>query len=420
MRRDDLRGLAERAAHIHADMIALNKTSVEEKRSFTAEEQEQYDRMRSEFEEVNEQRRRGEELFAQDQSVQHALHTPVEKRTGIDSTMPETFKDFRNAQRAKPWGPDEPEVRSAFYTQLVKGHINLDVEEQRALSRATGAAGNFLVPTDIADQIIRAERFMGSFQELTQELVTESGETIQFPTNLAHGSGTHTAENAAYTPSDETFGQVGLGANKVTSKIIVSEELVQDSGFPLDEFLAREFGERISVVKETAFINGSGTAQAQGIATVGGGVPVYTAAVGNVTTYNYTALVTGIFTLPAQYRSNASFLVADAAARNLYLMLDGQGRPLWNVNVSTTGPDSFLGYPIRTHPDLAAPAASAKDVLFGDFRRTYVTRIVRGYSLQRQDELHSDNGQIGFRAQQRYDGRVVNPNAALVFQHSAT
>jgi HK97 family phage major capsid protein len=352
--------------------------------------------------------------------VQSALHQPIEKRTGIDSTMPETFTQYRESKRERPWGPDEPEVRSAYYHYLVEGQYNLDVEEQRALSRATGAAGNFLVPIDMSDQIARAERFLGGLQDKTNVLQTESGETINYPTNLAHGAGTTTAENTAYTPSDETFGQVALGANKVTSKIIVSEELLQDSSFPLDSFLAQEFGERIAVVKEAGLVNGSGTGTAQGIMTVAGGVPVATAAIGNVTALNYTALVTAVFSLPAQYRRTAQFVVADGAARNLYLMLDSQNRPLWNVNVATVGPDTFLGYPITTHPDLATPAASAKSVLFGDLRRTYTTRVVRGYSIQRQDELHSDNGQVGFRGQQRYDGRVINPDASRIIQHSAT
>jgi HK97 family phage major capsid protein len=114
----------------------------------------------------------------------------------------------------------------------------MDIEEQRALSKASGAAGAFLVPTDFYDQIIRSLRFMGSVAQLCTEVVTDSGDSIQVPANTAHGIAYWTAENAAVTPSDETFAQVTLGANKATSKVIVSEELVQDSAFNLDGFLA--------------------------------------------------------------------------------------------------------------------------------------------------------------------------------------
>ena len=40
--------------------------------------------------------------------------------------------------------------------------------------------------------------------------------------------------------------------------------------------------------------------------------------------------------------------------------------------------------------------------------------------MQRQNELHSDNGQVGFRGFDRVDGRVVLADAMRVLQHSAT
>jgi HK97 family phage major capsid protein len=101
-------------------------------------------------------------------------------------------------------------------------------------------------------------------------------------------------------------------------------------------------------------------------------------------------------------------------------MVDGQQRPLWNINVANTGPDTFLGYPVYTSPDLAAMAVSAKSGIFGDINRGYMIRRVNGFSLQRQSELYSNNGQVGFRGFERVDGRVVLAAAMLVLQHSAT
>jgi HK97 family phage major capsid protein len=40
--------------------------------------------------------------------------------------------------------------------------------------------------------------------------------------------------------------------------------------------------------------------------------------------------------------------------------------------------------------------------------------------LQRQNELYSNNGQVGFRGFERVDGRIRNASAAIVLQHSAT
>ena len=47
-------------------------------------------------------------------------------------------------------------------------------------------------------------------------------------------------------------------------------------------------------------------------------------------------------------------------------------------------------------------------------------RRVQGYGVQRQEEIHSDSGQIGYRLAERVDGRIVLPDAMRVLQNSAT
>ncbi len=424
MRRDDIRRLTEQRKSVFTAMHKLNESAEKENRSLSGEESEQFDKMATEFEDLQQREDRATKLFMQEREVEKTAGTPLEKRIGDDGDAPASYKEFRE-QRSGGRKEDVPEFRNAFYRYVsVPSVSDLDVEEHRALTKGTASAGGYLVPTGFYDQIIRSLRFMGAFSNLASEMVTASGETIQIPANTAHGSAAWLAESGSYTPSDETFNQVNLGAFKATTKVIVSEELLEDSAFDLESFLAREIGERIGVLENTAYIKGDGTGKPQGIIQATGlasnlGSDV-TAPVGNATAFNYTALVTAIFTLPKQYRDNASFIVNDGSARNLYLMVDGQQRPLWNVNVAATGPDTFLGYPIYTDPDIPAPAAGNISAVFGDWKRAYTIRRVTGFGVQRQNELHSDSGQVGFRAYERVDGRVVLAAAGIGIKHSAT
>jgi HK97 family phage major capsid protein len=114
-------------------------------------------------------------------------------------------------------------------------------------------------------QIVRYLRWIGSVAQLATEYATDDGQTINVSTNSAHGLAYWTAENAANTPSDETFGQVQLNAFKETAKVIVSEELLQDSFFDLEAFLAQELGERFGVLENTAYIRGDGTGKPLGL-----------------------------------------------------------------------------------------------------------------------------------------------------------
>jgi HK97 family phage major capsid protein len=425
MRRDELRELAEQEKRLHTQMLQLDEDARKEKRSFTAEEQEQFDKLCTDFESIRETRTRAEKLFVQEREVESTLGTPIEKRVGDFGDAATTFKEWKEQRNGGGRYEDQPEFRSAFWHYLgAQSTADLDVEEHRALSKGTTTAGGFAVPTGFYNQLINISRFMGSMGQLANEIITDSGETLQVPTVTAHGVMSWTGESAAFTPSDETFGQVSLGAYKGTTKIIVSEELLQDVSFDLEAYLANEFGERLGVGQNTAFIKGDGTNKPTGILQTTGTASNlgadFTAAVGNSTAFNYTALVSAIFTLPPQYRRGASFIVNDGSARNLYLMQDTQNRPLWSVNVASTGPDTFLGYPIYTDPDMPAPAANNVSMAFGNWNRVYTVRRVRGLGIQRQNELHSDNGQVGFRAYERVDGKVTFPLAGIGVKHSAT
>jgi HK97 family phage major capsid protein len=420
MRRDDILALKEQRASLHKEMLDKFAVAEGENREFTAEESAEYDKLESEFRSVTDRWQKAEELYNQQKEVQRALETPIEFRISDGDDVPLTFSEYR-AQSAPTRAQDTPEYRAAYWHYMSAGKLSdLDVEEHRVLSKASAGAGLNLVPTSFRNQIINILRFTGPINQLAQTIDTDSGETLQVPSISAHGVATWTAENAGYTASDETFGQVSLNAFKAGRTVIVSEELLADTAFGLDSYLAQELGESIGVLEETAFTAGDGSGKPLGIAHASSGVSVHQSATGNATSANYTALVNAVWALPAQYRRNAVFIVSDTAAKNFYMMLDSQNRPLWQVNVAEGGADTFLGYPIYSSPDLAAMAASAKWGIFGDINRGYAIRRVNGFSLQRQTELYSNNGQVGFRGFERVDGRVINADAMRVLQNSAT
>jgi HK97 family phage major capsid protein len=420
MRRDDILALKEQRHSLITEMQKLF-TDAETRGGMVAEERETYDKLEEEFRSVTERWQTAEELYNREQEVKKALDTPIELRASLDADeVPETLTEWREKHR-DPRPQDTAEYRSAWfhYMSAAREH-DLDIEEKRVLSKASAGAGANLVPTSFRNEIVNIARHMGPINELAQTITTDSGETMQVPSVSAHGTASWTAENAAYSPSDETFGQVSLGAFKAGTKVIVSEELLQDASFGLERYLAQEFGERIGVLEETAYAVGDGSGKPLGIAHASSGVSTSVAPTGNTTSISYAAMLQFAFALPFQYRRNAVWVFADSAVRQLYTMADGNSRPLWQVNVANTGPDTFLGYPIYTSPDLSTLAANARFGIFGDIRRGYMIRRVNGFTMQRQDELHSDNGQIGFRGYERVDGRVVLADAMRVLVASAT
>jgi HK97 family phage major capsid protein len=420
MRRDDILSLKEQRAHLLNDLQGMTAAAEGESRDFSAEEAQEYDNKMGEFRSLTTRWERAEEEYNLEKEVKRSLDTPIDLKINSDDDVPQTLSEYRAKNSPpKPW--DTPEYRSAYFHYLTAGSLtDLDIEEHRVLSKASAGAGANLVPTAFSDQIINILRFMGPINQLANTMTTDNGDALQVPAVTAHGVATWTAENAGYTASDETFGQITLNAFKAGRTVIVSEELLVDAAFGLDNYLAQELGQSIGVLEETAYAIGDGSGKPMGIATTGNGVTVSTAATGNAASFTYLAIANFMFALPYQYRRNAAWIFADTSVRNLYTLVDTQNRPLWAVNVANTGPDTFLGKPVYTSPDLAAPGANAKSGVFGDMNQAYQIRRVNGFSLQRQTELYSNNGQVGFRGFERVDGRIRNASAAIVLQHSAT
>jgi HK97 family phage major capsid protein len=311
---------------------------------------------------------------------------------------------------------------TAFWRRMLDPAIvpggTLDDNELRVLSKASGSAGAYLVPTDFDDLISAARRARSVIPRVARELETPDGTVLPVPTVTAHGTGAWTAESASVTASDETFGQVSVGAFKGATKTIVSEELARDAMPAFDEFLADELGLRLAVLEDAAYAVGDGSGKPLGIAHASSGYTVITAATGSVTGFKLADVLAAYNGLPMPYRAQASWLFSPTAFSSLAGLVDTAGGLV--LPSLHTDPPTLLGRPVDVVPDFPTSAASARSAAFGDWNLAYVVRRVRGIAMQKQDELHSENGQLGFRAIVRVDGRPTVLEAAVILRHSAT
>jgi len=297
----------------------------------------------------------------------------------------------------------------------------LDVVEQRTLSKATSAAGGYTVPTPMYEQIMAIVHGRGSIGRLALEIVTESGVALQLPTSTTHGTSSWTAENAGYTASDEVFGQVTVNAFKAATSVIVSEELANDALDNFEPWLARELGQRISQLEGAAFATGDGSGKPLGVvANVGA---VVTMPVGSTVTFAYDSLVDALHSIAVGYREadqSPAWIASDGALKALRKVKDTAGQPVLFESARVGEPPILLGFPLYVDENLAAPAANAKSLVFAGWKSLYAIRRVNGIGIQRQDEIYSGNGQVGFRGFHRVDGRVVIAAAGVAVAHSAT
>ena len=272
--------------------------------------------------------------------------------------------------------------------------------------------GGYLVPDEYDKRLI--------------DILTEENVMRTLGTNITT-SGEHKINIAATKPAaawieeggtltfgDATFDQIILDAHKLHVAIKVTEELLYDNAFNLENYILTQFGKALSNAEEDAFINGTGVGQPLGILAETGGaqVGVTTASSTKVTADEIINLV---YSLKRPYRKNAVFLANDVCVAELRKLKDNNGQYLWQPSLQAGEPDRVLGYKVYTSPYFPVPTAGGTAVAFGDF--SYYNIGDRGTrSFAELKELFAGNGMIGFVAKERVDGKLVLPEAAKLLQ----
>lgn len=221
-------------------------------------------------------------------------------------------------------------------------------------------------------------------------------------------------EGAAIQYSDATFGQKLLDAHKLHVAIKITDELLYDNAFNLENYIITQFGKALANAEEDAFLNGDGTGKPKGLfqdAEVG-----VTTSAASITADNIIELV---YSLKRPYRKNASFIMNDQTIAALRKLKDNNNNYIWQPSYQAGEPDRLLGYTLHTSAFAPKQAAGAKAIAFGDF--SYYNIGDRGVrSLQELKELFAGNGMVGYLMKERVDGLLVLPEAVKCLQIKAS
>jgi HK97 family phage major capsid protein len=305
------------------------------------------------------------------------------------------------------------EYKRAFWNAM-RGKRTADI--QNALQVGEDTEGGYLVPDEFERTLVKSLEEENIFRQLANVITTSSGDR-KIPVVASKGTASWVDEEGQIPESDDSFGQVSIGAFKLATMIKVSEELLNDSVFNLESYIAREFARRIGAKEEEAFFVGDGLGKPTGIlaATGGGQVGVTTAAAAAITLDEILDL---FYSLKSPYRKKAVFVMNDATVKAIRKLKDSTGQYLWQPSIKEATPDTILNRPLYTSAYVPVIEAGAKTVVFGDFGYYWVADR-QGRVFKRLSELFAPTGQVGFIATQRVDGKLVLPEAIKILQQKA-
>lgn len=112
------------------------------------------------------------------------------------------------------------------------------------------------------------------------------------------------------------------------------------------------------------------------------------------------------YAVKSPYRKKAVWVLNDTTVKALRKLKDNNGNYIWQPSVQAGQPDMILNRPYHTSAYVPEVAAGAKVMAFGDFSYYWIADR-QGRSFKRLNELFAANGQVGFLASQRVDGKLI-------------
>ncbi|MFC9231034.1 phage major capsid protein [Streptomyces decoyicus] len=277
-----------------------------------------------------------------------------------------------------------------------------DFDLRTATSGTAANAGN-TYSTSFVAQVIEAMRVRSDFFSKARTLTTGSGETLEYPVKNGRPSAAQVAENAAYSKSDGSWSKTNIGAYKYGVIVEATQEIVDDSQLDILGILAEDAGEAVADKVMADLLVGNGSGKPFGWITRATGA-VNAANMAGVTTDNLIDLQHSIL---KPYRRNAVFMTSDTAIQGLRKLKDSTGNYIWQPALTAGAPDTILGTPIMTDPNVVTSGAGAKVLVYGDPSK-YLIRQVKSLRVVRSDEYGFDRDVVAFKVTWRGSGDLFD------------
>lgn len=380
--------LIEKRAKVWETAKNFVDTHEDKNGNLSAEDKETYSRMEAEIEELTNSIDRQQRAERREQELSKPVNSPI---TG------KPYKD--EPQGEVKTGCASDEYKKAMLTALRSNFRQVS----NVLQEGVDADGGYLVPEEYDHRLIDVLTEENIMRGIATKITTSGEHKINIAATKPAAAWIE--EGGALSFGDATFDQKILDAHKLHVAIKITEELLYDNAFGLENYIITEFGKALANAEEDAFLNGDGVGKPTGIfdKTKGGeSIGTLTAALKS------DDILDLIYKLKRPYRKNASFIMNDATLAQIRKLKDNNGQYLWQPSYQMGEPDKILGYNIRT-----SAFAPTDAIAFGDYK--YYNIGDRGSrSFKQLNELFAGNGMIGYVAKERVDGLLILPEAVKI------
>jgi HK97 family phage major capsid protein len=361
------------------------------------------------------------------------LDQQIQRITDANAKLADQALIENVADHSARLGQNRSDPGLAVYAKWLKGGDRAlneaDWETVRnTMSTTTPAEGGYTVQTDVAKRVIDALKAFGGMRSVADVISMVSGNPMSFPTSDGTSEeGEIIAENTTATDADISFGTVGLPVYKFSSKVVtVPIELLQDSVIDIAAFVENRLRMRLGRITNKMFTIGTGSAQPNGIDVAAATGVTAANGTSQVTAVIYDSLVNLQHSVDPAYREGGKcgWMFNDTTLREVRKIKDSQNRPIFVPGYESGSPqgapDRLLGSPITINQHMPVMAASAKSILFGDFKCYTIRDVMEVTMFRFTDSAFTKKGQVGFLAWMRSGGNLLDVGGVKAFANAAS
>ncbi|MBE5825268.1 MAG: phage major capsid protein [Butyrivibrio sp.] len=355
--------------------------------NLTADDAATYAKMEAEFDALSDSIKREQRAADREAELSKPVNTPITEKPQMGGT------------EDKKTGRASDEYRKGMLTALRTNFRQIS----NVLQEGVDADGGYLVPEEYDKRIIDVLEEENIMRGLATKITTSGQHKINIAATKPAAAWIE--EGGALSFGDATFDQIYLDAFKLHVAIKVTEELLYDEAFGLENYIITQFGRALGNAEEDAFLNGDGKGKPVGLFNKDKGGHVLNTLTADIKSDDILDLIYG---LKRPYRKNASFILNDTVLGQLRKLKDNNGAYIWQPSYQAGEPDKILGY--AAHTSAFAPDTA---IAFGDYSYYNIgDRGSRSFSELR--ELFAGNGMIGYVAKERVDGKLILPEAVQI------
>ena len=397
---DKIKELLEKRANIWEQAKALVDRAEAENRDFTAEEQQQYDKM---FDEMDSLAKRAKRLEEQERE-ERELDKPVNR----------AFKAPLGAEGAKE--DREAKVMDAFRSYITTGVVMPELRDLQVAG--DGTQGGYLVPPQqfIAELIKALDNavFVRRISRVFQVTTSDSLGAPSLDTDLSDPVWTTEVQDLSSTAdTDMKFGKRDLKPQQLAKLAKISMKLLRVSAIPAEALVRDRLTYKFATAMENNFLNGDGSAKPLGVFKADtNGIPTSRdVPTGNATAITADSLIEAKYKLKAQYRNGAQWIFHRDVIKAICKLKDGEGNYMWQQGLIAGQPDTILSLPVNESEYAPNTFTSGSYIgILGNFQFYWIAELF-GMEIQRLNELFAATSQVGFIGRMWVDGAPVLPEA---------